>query len=211
MTKQVFNPAHYKILFGPPPILTTEDGECFEDTFNFVINALKPEDMVALITVRRYVEANWIVNRLTRHGTVAIERLFRQSAEYRAERLRLQKERKEAQTRKHAEQAGQAPADIAHLVALEDNIVNSASDVDEILEREATEIEHNRALEASIFLQEHIERWINSATKRANKSLRQLELYRAGLGQTVQRAARQVLDAKPKKDPPDDVDFQEFQ
>ena len=210
MSKKPFDPDRYKVLFGPPPILSTEDRGRFEDVFDAVIDALKPEDFVVLLQVRHFVESTWIVDRLTRHGTVAIERWFRQSPEYREERLKLEKSRKEGLARKRAEQASQTPPDIAHLVALEDTVVDVDTNVGEILDRDATEFEHNRAFERNILFQERLDRLMNSATKRANDALRQLELYRTGLGQAVERTTQQALTSQPKKDTPDDDTFQEF-
>jgi hypothetical protein len=185
-----------KMLFGPPPVLSTEDQKQFEGILDKVIMCLTPQDMVELIYIRQFVQASWIIDRFTRHGTVSIERWYRQSLQYQAQRMKIQKTRKEAQAQNKADQSGQAPRDIAHLVALEENIIESASDIDEILLRKATELEHNRALEKGILLQEQIERLITSATTRRNGALGQLELYRIGLGQLVRESTSEIIDGE---------------
>ena len=59
--------------------------------------------------------------------------------------------------------------------------------------RGATEIEVNRALERSMPLQKDLSRLIDSYTNRAANALRQLEIYKAGLGQTLKQATTKAL------------------
>ena len=61
--------------------------------------------------------------------------------------------------------------------------MSSIADVDKILERTPTELEHNKALEDGIVFQEQLDRLINSSWARIEKILHHLEQYRAGLGE----------------------------
>jgi hypothetical protein len=74
--------------------------------------------------------------------------------------------------------------------------MSSVDDVDAILDREPTEIEHNKALEAGIVFQEQLDRLINSSLKRRNEAIEQLDFYRAGFGQRWREISDQILDAE---------------
>ena len=70
-----------KALFGPAPVLSSEDVAHFETIFDRVVECLDPRNMVELMYIRHFVCASWLVDRYTRHGTVAIERRFAQYRE----------------------------------------------------------------------------------------------------------------------------------
>jgi hypothetical protein len=185
-----------KALFGPPPVLSTEEPKQFDGLFDQVIACLKPQDTVELILIRHFVYALWEIERLTRYGTVSIERWSRETLQLRAQQEKLQKARKEDLAWKNAEKNFTQPADIARLVALEDSFSEVLTDTDEIMERRATEFEHNRAFGQGILFQERLDKLIASRTSRRNDALQQLEHYRAGLGQLAQKAASEILDAE---------------
>ena len=109
---------------------------------------------------------------------------------------KLRKAGKEDLAWKNAEKNSAKPADIAALVALEDSFIDVLTDTDEIMERRASEFEHNRAFGQGIVFQERLDKLIASRVARRNDALRQLELYRAGLGQLAQNAASEILDAE---------------
>ena len=67
------------------------------------------------------------------------------------------------------------------------------SDVDEILERTPTELEHNRALEKGIIFQEQLDKLTSSATKLFNEALLLFEHYNEGLGRRLRQAAQKLL------------------
>ena len=185
-----------KGLFGQPPVLSTEQPEQFEELFRRMVACLKPRDTVELILIRHFVYAVWEIERLSRYGTVAIERWYRETLQLRAQQEKLRKARKEDLAWKNAEKNSAKPADIAQLVALEDSFLEVLTDTDEVMERRASEFEHNRAFGQGIVFQERLDKLIASRVARRNDALRQLELYRAGLGQLAQNAASEILDAE---------------
>jgi hypothetical protein len=191
--------AEAKALFGPPPVLSTEDEKQFTQIFDGVIECLKAADMVELINIRHYTYATWMVERCMRHATVAIDRYYRQALEFQVQQAKEQKARKERQVGYKAEQISFNPSDIGHLVTLEDTILESFSDIDELFERKDKELLHNRAFEKGILFQEQLDRLIASQTARQHAALRQLELYRTGLGQKVREATSQIIDAEYKE------------
>ena len=191
--------AEAEALFGSPPVLSTEDSRQFTQIFGRVIECLKPEDMVELINIRHYTYAVRLIERYMRHGTVAIDRYYRQALEFQVQQAKEQKARKKRQVGYKAEQITFNPSDIGHLVTLEDAILESVSDIDELFERKDRELLHNRALEKGIVYQEKLNGLLTSETARQHAALRQLELYRAGLGQKVREATAQIIDAEYKE------------
>jgi hypothetical protein len=185
-----------KALFGPPPVLSTEEPKQFDELFERMIACLKPRDPLELILIRHFVYALWEFERLTRYGTVSIERWYRETLQLRAQQAKLQKARKEDLAWKNAEKNSTKPADLAALVALEDSFLEVLTDTDGIMERRATEFEHNRAFEKGILFQERLDKLIASRIAKRNDALRQLELYREGLGQLAQKATDEILDAE---------------
>ena len=91
------------------------------------------------------------------------------------------------------------PADITELVHLEDSFDTAIKDVDEIVDRRPTELEHNRALEQGGAFQEQLDKWLTAAMVRFNKTLELFEHYREGLGQRLRQVADQIIDAEYKE------------
>ena len=67
------------------------------------------------------------------------------------------------------------------------------SDVDEILERTPTELEHNRALEKGITFHEQLDKLTTTATKRFNDTLTFLEHYNEVVGPRLRQAAQELF------------------
>jgi len=152
-----------------------------------------PADILEWQLVNRLTDDAWFIKRYSRHQTVVVERRFQQSLEFQVQRIKTQNARKEAQANRLAEKMTQNPPEVAHLLHLEDQVVDLPSDVDEILQRTPTELEHNRALEKSIVFQEQLDKLIASATKRFNETLELLKHYKEGLGQRLHQAAEELL------------------
>jgi hypothetical protein len=182
--------AQSKVLFGPAPILSTENNDCFDILWDQVIATLKPRDIVELIYVRRFIIETWTVERLSRHATVAVERRYRENLEH----LHLRAKLTQAGKVSRHPLANATPSDIAHLVVLEDYIGSVDTDLDQILTRKASELDHNRALERSIGFQESLDSLIANASRRRDDVLRQMELYRCGLGEQARQAVEQALE-----------------
>jgi hypothetical protein len=188
-------PAELDALLGPLPVLSTEDPKRFEAVLTQLLACLKPEDTLERLLIKQYAHESWFIERYSRHTTLGVERYHRQSREFLAEQLKQQEARKEAHAMHNAERKA-TPTDIARLVALENTVLGSVKDVDDILERKATEMEHNRALEKSGSFLELLDRLINSATKRRNDTLVLLDHYRAGLGRRVREVTTEIIDAE---------------
>ena len=189
----VLNVGDLEELSGPPPVLRTEDPKLYDKFRAYFMDCLAPEDVVQWYLVDRLVENAWLIKRYSRHQTLAVERWYRQSLEFQAQRMKLQKERKENRTSFLADKMSAAPADIAHLQDLEDTILETVSDGDEILERTPTELEHNRALGNGIVFHEQLDKLTSSAAKRFNETFVLLEHYNEGLACRLRQAAQRLL------------------
>ncbi len=191
--------AEFGALFGPPPVLSTEDPKLFQAILDQVLAALHCYDGVDMLLIRHFVYASWKIERYIRHDTIAIERRYRQQLEFQAQRISDQHAHNEAAKRAIAEELTNSPADIARLAALEKKMWKLPKEVARILQQTASEIDHNVALERSCEFREHLDRLIDSETKRRNDALKQLDLYRAGLGQRVSAVTKAIIDAEFKE------------
>jgi hypothetical protein len=187
------NFAELEALLGQPPVLRTEDAEFYHKIRARFMACFRPEDVIQWWLVDRLVDDAWLIKRYSRHQTVAVERRYQQSLQYQAQRVKLQNATKEKRTSFLADRMSQTPPDVAQLRHLEDTIMDSLSDVEEILERTPTELEHNRALEKAITFHEQLDKLIASATKRFNDALILLEHYNEVVGQRVRQATQELL------------------
>jgi hypothetical protein len=193
-------PTSFEELLSPPPVLRSEDRELYERIRDQFMACFAPEDVLEWHLVNRLVEEAWFIKRYNRHQTLAIERRHHQSLEFQVQRLKVQNARKEALAKRTAGQMTQKPAEVADLLHLEENVLDTASEIDEIFERTPTELQYNRALEKSMLFQEQLDKLIASATKRFNEALELLEHYREGLGARLRQVAEEVLkDDFPEK------------
>ena len=199
------NHADLEALSGPPPVLRSEDRELYGQVRVRFMECLRPADILESLLVQRLIDDAWFIKRYTRHQAVALERSYQQSLQFQVERLKSQNARKEASARHIAEVATRSPAAIAHLVRLENQVFDSPSAFDEILQRIPSELEHNRELEKGIVFQEQLDKLVVSATKRFNDGLELLEHYKEGLGQRLRQVAEGLLTSngtEPGRNPP---------
>ena len=154
-----------------------------------------PRNMVEVIYLWHFVCASWLVKRYGRHAAVSIERQAQETLKFHAERAKLRQQRRLDRENKEVEKLVQTPADVAHLVRLENNFDAMVTETDAILEG-TTERDHNKALQHGIVLQEQYNALIISQTAIRNESLRQLELFRKGLGQMASEATEKILEGE---------------
>jgi hypothetical protein len=183
-------------LLGPLPILSSEDPTNFKEIFRLVAGAVKPRNMIEMICIWHYVCATWIIARYTRHGTVAIERYAHQAVLFREQRAKLRQQYKSDRENEQAQRLVQTPTDVAQMVHLENNIEAAEKDLDDIMHGAISEREHNKAFQQSVAFHEQLNRLIASQTAIRNDSLRQLELFRAGLGQLVSKVTDAVIEGE---------------
>jgi hypothetical protein len=180
-------------LFGKPPVLSSEDEKQFTELFHRVADCVRPQNTVEMIYLWHPVCATWLINRYMRHMTVAIERFARQNREFRAQRAKLRERRQSAQVSREIDKLTESPADVAQLVQLERNIEDMVGDTDAIFAAADLERDHNKALQQSIALQEQLNALIVAQSRIRDEALRQLELFRKGLGSLAKETTESVL------------------
>jgi hypothetical protein len=178
-------------LFGKPPVLSSEDEKQFTELFHHVADCVKPQNMVEIIYLWYLVCATWLINRYMRHSTVAIERFAKQNREFRAQRDKLREQRQPAQVSREIDKLTESPADVAQLVQLERNFEDMVGDA--IFAAADLERDHNKALQQSIALQEQFNALIVAQTRIRDEALRQLELFRKGLGSVAKETTEDIL------------------
>ena len=201
-------------LFGAAPVLTSEEPERFERFFVQLATSIKPGDFTELLLIWHFACESWSLSRHARHAAIAIERSYKAHLFFHEQRAKLAEKRRLAGP--GSTFANSVPSDIAALANLEARFLSTDEEVKEILERTASERDHNFGLQKSIVLQEQLDKLLNSATRRRDDALSQLELYRIGLGAQAKEVAGQILDGEfeeaapatskaPALAPPDEV------
>lgn len=180
-------------LWGLPPLLSTENEEDYEEMWRHIIGCFRPKDFMEVILIRQVLDETWKLNRYTRHQSLGIERHSRQGREFQSERMEALKAKRQAAAEELANKMDRPATDFARLIELHDVVESSVSDVDNLLKLVANEQAHNRALEAGIVFVEQLDHLINSATSRRNDALKQLDLWREGMGQYWRRVSDDML------------------
>jgi hypothetical protein len=194
--------AELSALLGEPPVLSSENAEDYNLMWQKLIECCMPADLMELLLVRQIQNETWTIIRLQRHQTMAVERRFRETNGFLAGRRKDLKAKKQALAEELARKSGQPMTEYSKLIELDDTIMSTLTDLNEIEARVPSEIEHNRALEQGIVFQEHIDRLLNSAHKRRNDALHWLDLYRHGLGQHWREISDQIIIAEATETTP---------
>lgn len=195
MSSEKSNPVAIAALLGPPPLLNGESAEIYNQLLARVVEAFGAEDDVILqILTKRFVDSHWESSRYSRHRAVMIDRRVRQSAEFQAERKKRQKEHRDAALEKIAVKLGQPRNEFVQMIEREALIQSTVEDVGKILERTPSEIEHNRAIEASVELLGQFEALIESAARRQDSALLLAERYAAVKQQ--RKPAKEIVEAE---------------
>lgn len=190
------SPAEVKALVGSTLVLSTESAEQFEQVFDKLLDCLKGQDVVEGILIREYAEASWEIHRYSRLRTLSFERNIKQTLDYQVQRLKVQRTRRQERAANFAEHATRKPDDIARAVRLENNVLDVDTEVDEILKRTPSELDHAHALGKNLLFHKDVEALIASMSKRRNEVLQMLDMYRAGLGKRVDEVMSEILDGE---------------
>jgi hypothetical protein len=124
--------AELKRLFGPPPVLSTEDADAYEEVMAQFLKNFSPLDFLEKVFIKDVANATWDITRYTRHKTLAMEHKFQQRLEYQVRQTVGQ-----AMSRPRVSDAilKRPPSELDHAWALEmaidyveqlDNLLNAA-------------------------------------------------------------------------------------
>jgi hypothetical protein len=188
--------AELRELFGPPPVLSTENAKAYEEIEARLMNCFAPEDFMVQLFIHQLTVCTWQMMRLTRQQPWAIERKFRQLREFQARRAKAATQNRDSQLRGLAQSDRKPTTELGRMLELEDVVDNAVHDVDEILDRPPVDLDHARAFEATIVYLGQLDQLYNSAVARRNDVLAQLERYRHGLGRRVRKASDEIINAE---------------
>jgi len=158
-------------LFGPPPILSTEDKEAYDSLRKGCVAYYRPTNTLHLTLIRELVDTEWEIFRLVRHRTRGIERRFRTRIDDWVSRLKSINAQREQEIKKLY------PSQTQRLSELETAVSNTEAKIEEIQKRQPDELDHNRALDEAAKFLEVLDKWLNTATARRNSVLKLLEYY----------------------------------
>ena len=94
MTKKIERQvAQRRNLFGPPPVLSSEDRDHYDEMWDKLTECPNVKDFVELMFVTQVMNETWRISRYVRHDALAVERRFRQVSNFR--RCEISSEREE--------------------------------------------------------------------------------------------------------------------
>ena len=173
-------------LFGEPPVLpNSESIAAYQEMMRRFIECFKPQDFFETVLMKDVTDGTWEAARAGRHKVLLLHRRDRDGREAVAKRRREWAVKK-AELAKRVAAAKAEPA-----TEPEDALDHLVDECDAILLEPATELDHNRVLEAKLVHQEKLDKAQMIALAKRDMALRQLEWYREGLG----RRLRVVSDA----------------
>ena len=177
--------AQLRDLFGPPPVLSSENAKAYDEMLHRFIECFQPQDFFETVLMKDVTDGTWEGARCSRHKVLLLDRRYGDRREAEAKRRKESAQNKAELARRIAASKGEPPTEpveaLDHLVA----------ECDAILVEPATELEHNRLLEVNLVHFEKLDKVQIIALAKRNKALEQLEWYREGLG----RRLRTVSDA----------------
>jgi hypothetical protein len=179
-------------VFGPPPVLSSENPETYNHILRQLVEGHSPRDVIEQSYLWHVAVLIWEIVRLTRHKTLAIERRFRQRLASEADRTKLTAEGKQglasggAQTPKPANEN-------ERLEAIDDAFDSSSKKIFDILKRWPEEFDHARALESGFAYYAGLDRLLGEAIARRDDALSGLERYRDGLGSSLGKVADEII------------------
>jgi hypothetical protein len=185
----------YMAIFGPPPVLSTEDPKVFEELFFNLVRCQKPRDFQSSMLVWEITVDTWNVRRCTLHGTITIDRSLRARTENQVTAERQMKAQYEKAIRDKAVGFSQSPRAVAELAELQKMVDDRATRIDAILDRQPNDVDINIAFRSSVEFLHHLDQLHNSADRRRHGKYVLLEKHSALLERLAQEADK-VVDAE---------------
>ncbi len=204
----------FKKLFGPPPVLSSEDAKSYYDIVARLMTCIKPNDFLEQMLVKDLADTTWDIRRYSRHKALVIERQYLSHMEAEnsrheavddqqadAEEPECENEgspRVDAPDVNESTEAGPActaPTQVDQLFELEDEVIGAVSDVDQIIEA-SEELDYAEALESGIEYFERLDRLISISMGRRDDALKQIDFYRQGLGRQLRHVSDEIIDAE---------------
>lgn len=186
--------AELRELFGPSPVLSSEDQNAYDEITARLTKCYAPVDVMELMWMRQLADATWEIVRYSRHKTLAVDREFRKHREFQVKRAQKLKDRREARADEQAERQSQPATQLDRVMNLSETVDTSIHDVDEILNQPPDELDHARAVEGTFDYLERLDRQIRNAMARQDKALGLLSQYRDDLGARLRKASARIIE-----------------
>jgi hypothetical protein len=182
--------AQLKESYGPLPVLSTENMQAYEETMRWFVVSLNPQDCFETALVKDVIDGTWEAARYGRHKAMSIHRRHRDRLESQARQRKAAAQRTAEFKKRIAETKAEPPTEP------EEAIDHLVEDIDAMLLEPATELDHNRALEAGMEYVSKLDKLQMMAIARRNNALEQLQQYRETCGYGVHRDTDEVIYRK---------------
>jgi hypothetical protein len=181
-------------MFGPPPILSSENKEGYYHLRNGCVAYYRPTDARHWSWIRELVDTQWEIFRHLRYRTAAIER---------CQRIRMRGWRKTAdqilEMRKNQLSKLHLPfGDLGHeqVVSLQNHIATLEAKFEENAQRKPDDVEQSQDLEKAARFVEKLDKWLKNATARRNNLLKILEYYCRSIDRRIEIPAAHYHELK---------------
>jgi len=192
--------AELKELFGPPPVLSSEDSKAYDAVMVRFVECIKPKDFIEQMFIKDLTDSTWEIKRYSRHKALLIEReydaLVEEAEQDEEAQQDQQTEQKEQTEQDEQTQQADSPTQYERMLELEQVVDSAVPDVDEIVTSTPEELLQAEALESGIDYYERLDRLMGVAMGRRKDVLEQIDLYRVGLGERLRRVSDEIIDAE---------------
>lgn len=212
-------PREIRQLFGPPPLLSTEDPDLYERTFAGFAQSLRPRDALEWMIVRDLTDEYWELQRHKNFKPLLIEQAYERQvkrateqvesdfcAKAHALRASLTRAAKPASAGAHKDTSAQQDEEHAAAKRKEkieadiESLAHATAEKLELLQRPATDADYAGNLEHWIYPYERVDQLQLAAQKRLNAVRQDLECYRDGLARQLRD--HDVVDGEFEEAPP---------
>jgi hypothetical protein len=184
------NLAALRQLFGPPPVLSSESDQSYDEIMSRFMQDFALRDFMEQTLVKELTDCTWEIARYTRHKALLMDRRFRRRLDFQAQR------HKDAAQGEDALANGRAKQHRPPATEPEDVLDGLVEEVDAILIKPAAELNHLLALEVGLAHYEHLDRLLVTATARRDNVIDQIERYRHKLDQRLRLVSDQIIEGE---------------
>jgi hypothetical protein len=179
-------------LFGPTPVLSSENIGSYQQVMAQFLEDFAPRDFIEELLIKELADSTWEAARYARYKTLLMERRFRDRLEYQARRGNATAQSKVALAEKPPVQNGWLSIDP------DDVLDELLEEVDAILLKPAAELDHFHAVEVGLVYYEHLDNLFAAAVARRNNALNRIERYRAGFSHSLRQVSDKIIEAQCK-------------
>jgi len=219
--------AKLKTLFGPPPVLGSEDPKAYDEMLLQALVDIQPRNFIAEMLAKSLADAMWEAKRYLRFKNLAVERQYREQQEMNgeleegAEGEQSEESMPTDEQQEPAAKPAEADEQLAQVEEIEEPgplsersfELEAAADValsecKAIIQGPVEELEYAAAFDATITHYERLDRLYAVAMARIEDVLKLLDLYEQGLGSRLRRVANDIIDGEFRETTEEPVSIQ---